>query len=57
MALPATEQILCHFVAKLVQDGKTIKVYLSAVRHLHIGEGIGDPFQAPLNRLLSGTYT
>ena len=46
--------VLCYFVAQLAKDGlkhRTMKVYLSAVRHLHIEEGKKDPFQAPLNRL------
>ena len=30
---------------------KTIKSYLSAVRHLHIAEGVPDPFQLPRHRL------
>ena len=48
------EKVLCQFVARLVQEGlkhRTVKSYLSAVRHLHIEEGEEDPFQAPLNRL------
>ena len=52
--LPASEEILCLFVAHLhVQHLKyrTIKSYLSAVRFLHIVEGRGNPFEGPLNRL------
>jgi hypothetical protein len=46
--------VLCYFVAQLSKEGlkhRTIKVYLSAVRYLHIAEGKEDPFQSPMNRL------
>ena len=41
-------------MSQLVKDGlkhRTIKVYLSAIRFLHISEGEGDPFKAPLQKL------
>ena len=53
-AVPASESVLIYFVSQLVKEGlrhRTIKVYLAAVRHLHIAEGRDDPFQAPMNRL------
>jgi site-specific recombinase XerC len=46
-AVPASETILCRFVGFLAESGlksRTIKVYLSAIRFLHIAEGVGDPF-------------
>lgn len=52
--LPTTELILCRFVAYLAHQGlkqRTLKSYLSAIRHLHIAEGLEDPFKAPLHRL------
>ena len=53
-AVPASEEGLCRFVARLAGDGlkhRTIKSYLSGVRHLHIEEGLPDPFIQPLHRL------
>ena len=50
-AVTATETVLCEFVAKLGSEGlrhRTIKVYLSAIRHLESKE---DPFLSPMNRL------
>ena len=50
----ATEEVLCHFAATLVDDGlrhRSIKSYMAGVRHLHISEGHGDPFSAGLQRL------
>ena len=47
--MPASEEGLCRFVARLAGD-QTIKSYLSGVRHLHI-EGSPDPFIQPLHRL------
>ena len=44
--LPVTEQGLLHFVAFAVNQGlkqQTIKSYLSAVRHLQVSGGGGDP--------------
>ena len=46
--------MLCRFVAFLGEAKlrlRTIKVYLSAVRFLHIEEGHGDPFAPSLHRL------
>ena len=46
--------MLCWFVSFLAKEGLkhcTIKVYLSAVRFLHIEEGAGDPFKPSLPRL------
>ena len=44
--LPANEQGLCQFVAFLKMEGlryQTTKSCLSAVRHLQISQGLGDP--------------
>ena len=52
--MPASETILCQFVALLAETGlrlRTIKVYLSAVCFLHIEEGHGDPSAPSLHRL------
>ena len=52
--LPSLEEGLCKFVAKLAEEGlkhRTIKSYLSEVRHIHIMEGLGDPFKQPLQQL------
>ena len=54
IAVPATETVLCSFVAKIAEAGikhRTIKVYLSAVRFLHIAEGAKDPFEPAHHRL------
>ena len=53
-AVPASEGVLCQFVSQLAREGLkhgSIKVYLSAVRFLHIAEGAGDPFHPTLHRL------
>jgi hypothetical protein len=53
-AVPATELVLCRFVSYLAEAGlrvRTIKVYLSAIRFLHIREGVDDPFSLGLQRL------
>ena len=53
-AVPATEDIICRFVAHMAESGlrhRTIKAYLSAVRHLHIAEGAKDPFDPGFPRL------
>lgn len=53
-AVPASEKVLCRFVAHTADAGlryRTIKVYLSAVRFLHIAEGEKDPFEPGLARL------
>ena len=52
--VPASEEVLCLFVAHLqVQHlkHKTIKMYLSAVRLLHVMEGQGNPFEGSSRRL------
>ena len=52
--MPALEEGLCRFVARLAGDGlkhRTIKSYLAGVRHLHIEEGLADPFLQPLHWL------
>ena len=51
MATPASEDM---FVAKLAAEGlkhRSIKTYMAGVRHLHIEEGLGDPFMPVLTRL------
>ena len=53
-AVPATEAVLCCFVASMAKTGlkhRTVKVYLSAVRFLHIAEGAEDPFLPVLHQL------
>ena len=53
-ATPASEGVLCRFVASLASEGlkhRSIKTYLAGVRHLHIREGCGDPFVPVLHRL------
>ena len=53
-AIPATEAVLCRFVASMAKAGlrhRTMKVYLAAVRFLHISEGAQDPFLPSLHRL------
>ena len=52
--LSTSEHRLCLFVSHLAEEGlshKTIKSYLSAVRHLQIQAGLGDPFTATLPQL------
>ena len=52
--IPTTEQTLCLFVAFLAEEGiahSTVKDYLSAVRHVHIRHGLGNPFAVSLPRL------
>lgn len=44
--LPLTEQLLCRYVFYLAEQGlspKSIKSYLSAVRHLQITNHMADP--------------
>ena len=46
---PVEELKLCGFVARLADEHlkhRTIKAYLSAVRHLQISEGLPDPFHS-----------
>ena len=47
---PATEQTLVLFVAYMAQSccHATIRVYLSAIRHFHITQGLGDPLTGKL---------
>ena len=52
--LPSSENILCLFVAWLASSGlshATIKVYLAAVRQLHISAGRANPFLGDMPRL------
>ena len=45
---------MCRYVSYLAEASlkhRTIKVYLSALRFLHIAEGEEDPFQPTLHRL------
>ena len=52
--VPASEGALCYFAAALAGEGlrhRTIKSYMTGVRHLHISEGYGDPFTHDLHRL------
>ena len=53
--LPVCERHLCSFVAYLAKEGlkfRTIKVYLSAVRHMQIEAAMPDPFKGvPMARL------
>lgn len=54
VAVPASEEVLCKFVAQMAGEGlrhRTIKSYMAGVRHLHIQEGLGDPFLPALPRL------
>ena len=59
-AVPAGEDVLCKFVAKMASEGlkhRTIKTYMAGVRHLHIEEGLGNPFlpsQQKLHYVLQG---
>ena len=58
--LPLTEQVACRYVAHLGEQGlapKTIKAYLSAVRHLQISANMSDPDlgqMAKLEQVLKG---
>ena len=52
--LPATEVLLCHFVAFLASSGLSygsVRSYLSAVRHLHIISSLPDPSLSSFPRL------
>lgn len=45
--LPVREAMLCKFAASIANQGlkhTTIKSYLSAIRHMQIMSGLGDPF-------------
>ena len=51
---PATERVLSFFVALLYREGLsggTVKSYLSAVRHMHISMGLGDPHISSMPQL------
>ena len=55
-SVPTCEQVLCGFVAHLANEHlkyRTIKVYLAAVRHLHISVAQPNPFggNPPMTRL------
>ncbi len=53
-AMPAGEDVLCKFAAKMASEGlrhRTIKSYMAGIRHLHIEEGLDDPFLPTLSRL------
>ncbi len=53
-AVPAGEDVLCKFAAKMASEGlrhRTIKSYMAGIRHLHIEEGLDDPFLPTLSRL------
>ena len=52
--LPLNENLLCRYTAYLAEDGlapSTIKLYLSAVRHLQIAMGLPDPKIGDMARL------
>ena len=52
--LPASESSLCYFVVALARQGLapgTIKIYLAAVRHAQVVEGLPDIRATPLPRL------
>ena len=52
--LPASEHQLCQYVYHLANENlchSTIKCYLSAIRHLHVAEGYGDPNICNMARL------
>lgn len=51
---PASEHQLCQYVSSLALENlshSTIKCYLSAIRHLHIDRGVGDPGISQMTRL------
>lgn len=53
-AFPLKEDQLCTYVAHLVKGGlqhSSIKGYLSAIRHLQIVRGMGDPFSLTMPSL------
>lgn len=52
--IPLSEDVLCFYVAHLADQGlahATIKVYLSAARHLHISSGFPEPHIGDMPRL------
>ena len=53
-AFPATEKVVCSFVAKLYLEGvagNSMKTYLAAIWYLQIALGLGDPQMAHWSRL------
>ena len=53
-AVPVSGEILGRYLSYLAESGlkhRTIKVYLSAIRFLHIAEGEADPFKPTLLQL------
>ena len=53
MALPASEDTLMMFTSHLAQEGlaqPTFKVYMSAVRHLHVSLGLHSQFTLALSQ-------
>ena len=56
-AVPASEEVLCKFTAKMACEGlqhRTIKSYMAGVRHLHIEDSMGDPFLPRLHYVMRG---
>ncbi len=49
--MPATEDVLCKFVAQVGFRHRTNKSYMAGVCHPHIEEGLGDPFLPALPQL------
>ena len=52
--LPVSESLLCRYVAYLAEEGlapKTIKLYLSAIRHLQVSMNLSDPKIGEMARL------
>ena len=52
--LPVSENLLCRYVAYLAEQGlapKTIKLYLSAIRHLQVSMSLPDPRIGDMPRL------
>jgi len=50
-AVSAGEEVLRKFAAEMAREGlrhRTIKSYMADIRHLHIEEGLGDPFSPTL---------
>ena len=52
--LPISETLLCRYVAHLAEEGlapRTIKAYLSAIRHLQVSMNLSDPKIGEMPRL------
>ncbi len=52
--MPATQDGLCMFVARMAKEGlkyRTLKGYLAGVKHLHVAEGLPEPFGPAQKRL------